>query len=328
MNQPMVSIIALCYNHAPYLQEALDSIWQQKYTNLEIILIDDASTDGSERLIRLFLQEYATHIPIQTIFHKTNQGNCKSFNEGLALAKGEYIIDFALDDVLFPDRIAQQVAFFEQKQAENIGLVFTNAELIDEYGNRLGHHYPINSYHKALKHPPQGKVFRQILEKYFICPPTMMIKKHVLDTLGGYDETLAYEDFDLWVRASQIIQFAYLDQITTQYRRTSQSLSSQFYQKKTNPLLASTLVILQKAYHFCKEEQEFRALAKNAFYHQRQCLFTENFDLFKAYADFLAQPPLRKYQTWATKIMAFLGKNRLKLSKLYQLYKKLRYEIL
>lgn len=324
MNTPIVSIIALSYNHALYINEALESIWNQTYRNFEIIIIDDASIDNSVETIKSFLEKHPTHIPIQYIFHSINQGNCISFNEGLSKAKGKYVIDFALDDVMLPERIEQQVVFFE-KQHGNVGILFTNAILIDEQSKKIGYHYPVNSKQEAIQKPPQGKVFKNILEKYFICPPTMMLQKEMLISLNGYDETLAYEDFDLWVRASQIADFVYLDKITTLYRRTAHSLSSGFYQTQKNPLLASTLVVLKKVYDFCVEEEEFKLLAQNVQYHQRQCFFTENFDLLDEYSNFLNQLNLRKYRTFLTKFIEFLGKNRLKLSKLYQMYKKLRY---
>ncbi|MCU0439863.1 MAG: glycosyltransferase [Raineya sp.] len=324
MDIPKVSVIALSYNHASYIEEALTSVWKQTYQNIEIIIVDDASTDESINVIQKFLEKNTTNIPVKCIFHTINQGNCKSFNEGLKIAQGKYIIDFALDDIMLSERIEQQVSFFE-KQSENVGLLFTNAILIDEYGKEKGYHYPINNQEKVVKQPPQGRVFKNILEKYFICPPTMMLRKSMLDRLKGYDETLAYEDFDLWIRASQIADFLYLDKITTLYRKTSKSLSNKFYQTQNNPLLASTLVVLKKAYDFCREDDELKLLAQNIQYHQRQCFFTENFELLQEYSMFLGNENLKKYKKTSTKIIEVLGKNRLKLSKLYQMYKKLRY---
>jgi glycosyltransferase involved in cell wall biosynthesis len=324
MDVPIVSVIALSYNHAPYIEEALNSVWQQTYPNIEVIIVDDASTDKSVAIIENFIKKNPTNKLIECIFHSKNQGNCVSFNEALAKVQGKYIIDFALDDVMLPNRIEQQVNFFE-KQHQNVGIVFSNAILIDEQGKQKGYHYPISTQQEAIKQPSQGRVFKNILEKYFICPPTMMFKRSLLETLKGYDETLSYEDFDIWIRGSQITDFMYLDKITTLYRRTSQSLSSKFYQVKNNALLASTLIVLQKAYGFCREKEEFRLLAKNAQYHQRQCFFTENFDLLQAYSIFLNMPNLKIYKTFLTKIVEFLGRNRVKLAKLYQMYKKLRY---
>jgi glycosyltransferase involved in cell wall biosynthesis len=324
MSTPKVSIIAISYNHTLYLEEALTSILQQTYPNIELIIIDDASTDDSVLKIEKFLQTHTFKFPVVWIKHTVNQGNCKSFNEGFALSSGKYIIDFALDDVMLPQRIAQQVDFFE-KQSESVGIIFTNAQLINGQGAFLKYHYSVDNQQKTLQKPPQGKVFVDILQKYFICPPTMMFSRTLVENLKGYDETLAYEDFDFWIRASQSYEFAYLDEVTTLYRRTSTALSQQFYQNKNNPLLASTLRVLEKASGFCKNDLERKALAQNAQYHLRQCFFTENFTLMVAYADFLERNLLTKYLNFSTKFSLFLGKKRLKISKLYQIYKNIRY---
>jgi hypothetical protein len=121
----------------------------------------------------------------------------------------------------------------------------------------------------------------------------------MLEDLGGYDESLAYEDFDIWVRASQNYDFAYLDEVTTLYRKHQNSLSQRFYQKRQNILLKSTLKVLEKAYTYCKTEADFRALARNAHYHLRQCYFSENFELVEQYANFFEK---QKF-TWVQKLL-------------------------
>ncbi|MDW8295605.1 MAG: glycosyltransferase [Raineya sp.] len=321
---PLVSVIALSYNHAPFIEEAFQSLWKQSFQNWEVIIVDDASTDNSPEIIRQFLHQNPCQKVKTCIFHKENQGNCKSFNEALALCEGKYVIDFALDDVMHPQRLEKQVLFFE-KQPEKVGLIFSNAQIIDEKSRFLKYHYPIDRYGKAKVKVPQENFFRAVLERYFICPPTMMFRKSMLQELGGYNENLAYEDFDLWIRASQEYDFAYLDEITTLYRKHKSSLSQKFYQKKQNILLLSTLQVLQKAYHFCKDEQDFKALARNIQYHLRQSYFSENFEISEKYAQLLEKENLKRYKNCLTKTVLWLAKNKLSLSKLYQMYYRIRY---
>lgn len=182
MSNPLVTVICLCYNHERFVTEAVESVINQTYKNLQIIVVNDASTDNSVNQIKLLAQKYPH---LQTIILPQNQGNCKAFNLAFQQAKGKYIIDFATDDVMFANRIAEQVSFFEQ-QTEQVGVIFSNAINIDEQGNELNLHTETNAL------IPQGNVFSDVLARYFICPPTMMVKKEVLDKLIGYDESLAY----------------------------------------------------------------------------------------------------------------------------------------
>ena len=106
MTEPLVSIICLCYNHAPFLKEALDSVLAQTYSNLEILVVDDVSTDNSVEVIQGYVHRFPE---IRFIRHTKNKGNCASFNEAFQISKGRFIIDFATDDVLHHDRVSRQV---------------------------------------------------------------------------------------------------------------------------------------------------------------------------------------------------------------------------
>ena len=97
--KPLVSVICISYNHAPYIKEALNSLFAQTYANIEIILMDDASTDDSQTILK---QQKEGH-DIKLILHTTNQGYTKTFNQGLKESAGAYIIDFSLDDVMEPE---------------------------------------------------------------------------------------------------------------------------------------------------------------------------------------------------------------------------------
>ena len=111
MKEPsLVTVVCLCYNHENFIKEALDSILDQTYKRVEVILIDDYSTDNSLNI----LTEYSYKYNWELIVNVKNKGNCKSFNKGLARARGEFIIDFATDDILLPTRIEEQVNIFQK----------------------------------------------------------------------------------------------------------------------------------------------------------------------------------------------------------------------
>ncbi|WKN41474.1 glycosyltransferase family 2 protein [Tunicatimonas pelagia] len=272
VGQPLVSVIALCYNHAQFLEEALSSIAQQTYSAIEVILVDDASTDASVNLAKRYLEKNPFTYPIKTLFLSENAGNCTAFNRGLALASGKYIIDFATDDSMLPQRIEQQVAYFESL-SNDYGVVFTEAEYVDEGGRHLWYHYQDRLKH--VRPIPVGDVYADVLAQYFISAPTMMIRKQVLDELGGYDEQLAYEDFDFWVRSARTWKYAYLDICTTQVRKHVDSMSAQQYHPG-DPKLHSTYLVCRKALKMTETTQECRSLLMRILFELKPAIFKKH----------------------------------------------------
>src|SRR4051812_17801652 len=108
MTSPLVTVICLCYNQEKFVREAFYSVLRQTYRNIQIIVVDDASTDESVKEIQSILPADILFIPLEM-----NLGNCKAFNKALTYANGKYIIDFATDDVMTLQRIEKQVQFFE-----------------------------------------------------------------------------------------------------------------------------------------------------------------------------------------------------------------------
>jgi glycosyltransferase involved in cell wall biosynthesis len=210
---PLVSVICLCYNHERFVSEAIESVMTQTYNNLELIIIDDASTDKSADLIQGFQSERITHVEINV----DNVGNCRAFNQGFKLSRGEYIIDLAADDILMPHRLKRGVADLIES---NAGVHFGNMEVVDENGGF------IRQYYRNGDHIPQGDVYEEVLARHFIGGASMMIKREVLEYLGGYDEELAYEDFDFWVRSSRIFRYQYSSEILVKKRIVTGSMSS------------------------------------------------------------------------------------------------------
>ncbi|GAB3224702.1 hypothetical protein GCM10027346_05140 [Hymenobacter seoulensis] len=263
---PLVSIVATCYNHAPFLRPALDSILAQTYPNIEVVLLDNASTDGSAAI----LQEYAARYPhwhLQLL--PENIGLCRAFNLGYRRTSGEFVVDFATDDVLLPERLTQQVALFQQLPP-HVGVVYSDAELIDEQGRHLRYHIRRENG-RLFPQPASGEVFAEVLRRYFISTPTMLMRRATLDALGGFDETLYYEDFDFWVRAARDWHFQFLDAVTTQKRKHPQAMSGTAY-RPNDPHLDSTVATCRKALVLCRTAAEREALAVRARWEMRQCV--------------------------------------------------------
>ncbi len=286
--KPWVSVICTCYNQAAYVLASLQSVVEQTYPNVELIVIDNASTDGSSDRIADFCAQYpATHFIQNTL----NRGICRAFNQGLALATGAFVIDLAADDIMLPNRVTRQVEKFLSLPAY-YGVVFSNAAYIDANGAFLRHHHPVRPDGRTTERVPAGDVFQDVLTRYFINTPTMMMRRDMLTDLGGYDETLAYEDFDLWVRSARSYRYAYIDEVLTQKRLLPDSLGQQIV-KVENALLDSTWRVCQKAYELCRNPDEFKALANRIRLFIRKCFYAEHYKLAQKFGQLLMQiePP-------------------------------------
>lgn len=266
-SKPLVTVICLCYNHRRFIKVAVQSILDQTYPHVELIIIDDASTDGSQEEIE---QIVVTHPNVKYFPMSKNQGNCKAFNLGLSHAKGEYIIDHAADDILNPTRIEEGVRKFDQLGIK-YGVNFTAAEIIDEKGNKVGNFYKRTKKNGLKPKVSEGDIYADLLERYFICPPTLMARKEVYNSLNGYDETLAYEDFDFLLRAARSWKFFFIDKQLVKRRIVENSMSTQQY-KKGSKQLQSTYEICKKAKSLNKNSTEDRALKKRVLYEGRKTL--------------------------------------------------------
>ncbi|GAB3699956.1 hypothetical protein GCM10027592_26530 [Spirosoma flavus] len=311
-----VTVICTCYNHESYIVQALQSVIDQTYPYVELIVIDNGSYDSSVERINSFLVQ---HPAVRFIQNPQNLGLNRAFNQGLLWAKGHYVVDLSADDVLLPTRLEKQVAQFE-KLPGTYAVVFSNATYIDTLGRSIGTHFPVDATGHTQAKVPSGFIFRDILEKYFICTPTMLMRRDVLNQLGGYDESLAYEDFDFWVRSARTYQYAYLDEVLTLKRRLPTSLSAQV-SYTDNKLLESTLVVCQKAFKLCQTPDELAALASRLRKFIRKAFYAEQFDLAERFSELLQRI---ERPNLATYFVLSLNRLRIPVNSLYRFFLKQR----
>jgi glycosyltransferase involved in cell wall biosynthesis len=286
--KPLVTVIALCYNHEKFVEEALQSVVNQTYSNIELIVVDDFSKDSSVGKILEFILKRPT---IKTIFNESNLGNCRSFNQALRIAKGKYIIDFSTDDVMLPERIEKQVAKFEEC-SEKTGVVYSNGIYIDEKSRPLkgGQTEPNATM-------PEGDVYINFLKGTFLMPCTMMIRKSVLDEMGGYDESLAYEDLDFWIRSSRTWEYAYIPEVLSYQRVVKGSHSANFYKKK-NLMIPSIVEVCKKAIILNKTKEENQALSVRMRATMLRCVLTENFESAKELTRMIEKLEGHNFKSW------------------------------
>ncbi len=288
MDQPLVSVICLCYNHEQFVHEAINSVLNQTYPQVELIIIDDASTDNSVDEIKKIVSE---HPSIQFFAFTKNRGNCAAFNQALAHTSGTYIVDLAADDVLLPERIAMGVQALHTEN-KKFGVQFTDAEWIDETGKHLYFHSDKFPHHTI----PQGNIYTAIIRRYFVCPPTVMFSRSVIESIGGYDETLMYEDFDFWVRSSRITEYAYTPDVLVKKRVVKRAQSTKQF-SWFSPYSASTYRVCEKILRLNQTTSEQQALSERLRYEIRLNIRLLNFGMALKYGRLWYRNKLQRYPT-------------------------------
>lgn len=219
-DSPLVSMIVLCYNQARFVTETLESVRAQTYKPTQLIILDDRSSDDSVAVIESWLQKNG--IDCTFIRHQKNQGICISLNEALSHATGKYISMIASDDVWLPDKISRQVEIMES-QPDKVGVLYSDAFQIDEHGNALTDMFI--AAHRSLPEMPKGQILDTLLEGNFIPGMTTLIRRSCFDKVGLYDETLPWEDWDMWMRIARHHSFIYSPVPSAKYRTHDQSYS-------------------------------------------------------------------------------------------------------
>lgn len=207
MTKPSVSILMPVYNNEAYLSGTLDSLLAQTFRDFELIIIDDASTDGSGEIINDYSQRDKR---IQVITNEQNVRVAGSLNRGLKLCRGELIARADGDDLYFPDRLEKQVKYMQANP--EIGVAASSIQEIDEHNRVI----------RTVEEPTQDEDLRFLLN--FGCiyiHPAVIMRKSLVDTVGGYDEVEfqhACQDYDLWARLSEHTQFGNVGEVLMQYR--------------------------------------------------------------------------------------------------------------
>lgn len=215
---PLVSIIVVSYNQAKYIQENLDSIKSQTYTNVELIVADDASSDNTVEVFNTWLRE--NNYPALKVFHKENKGLVNTLNECIEIANGKYIKLLAADDYIHPQLINKAVTKLEELGNE-YGMVFTDTFSIDDNSNIIA---DIADYDKLGNVSPE--LFRkELVRGNRIAALTTLIRKDVLLETGKYDSKFIVEDYYRWLKINEKYFIAYIPEKLAYYRQHENNIS-------------------------------------------------------------------------------------------------------
>lgn len=218
MTGPLVTAYMASYNHARFLPAALQSVSRQTFDDFEFIVIDDFSCDESVSIIERWLPQQP--FPCTFVKHTQNRGVCRTVNEILSLARGRYWAGLGSDDCWYPeflDRFARRM----QDLPEDVAVLYGTIEVMDEQG-RI--HAPSCGDLLPATGPPEGRVFDDLWARNFVPAMASMTRISCLRSVGGYDESLWFEDWDMWLRLADKYSFAFQPGRLAQYRVVDNSL--------------------------------------------------------------------------------------------------------
>ncbi len=283
---PLVSVICTCYNHNEFVIEALESVKHQSYPKIELIIVDNASVDGSQKTIK----DWASNNPVEkVILNEKNLGINKSFNEAFKHISGNYYIDLAADDILLPSAIENHIINFKNHEFKK-GISFANCENVNTEGEHISFHYEVNNQKKTISKPKDGFIYKNILESYYVCSPTLMVDTKIFKDLNGYDNELSFEDLDFLIRASRVYPFFFYDEITAQKRILPHSYTSTLWNKKNALGLShreTYYKVYKKAFLLNENGTEDAALLVGLFKELKTCIkglyYKHSFLIFMLY---------------------------------------------
>lgn len=227
---PKVSLIMSVYNAAAYLEEAMDSILSQTFTDFEFIIFDDSSNDNTPAILKAYADKDAR---IRIVTNEVNMGLTKNLNRGIRLARGTYIARFDGDDVSLPTRFEKQVAFLDAHP--HVGVISMWADVIDGSGRVT----------RTIKYPTTDAELRRAMIHYnpFFHPGLMMRKDAAVEA-GLYNPVWKQaQDYELYFRIAKKHELANIPEVLLKFRETSGSITA----KKNRRQVAFALEAKKKA---------------------------------------------------------------------------------
>jgi glycosyltransferase involved in cell wall biosynthesis len=213
---PAVTQVVHTYNHGRFVEQCLESVAKQTFDDFELVIVDDCSTDGTVERIRAWLSTRAMNVRL--VVNERNLGICASRNIALRHARGEFVSSVAGDDYYEPDKIERQYRCWETLDG-SVAAVFGNSRVVDVQGRELAVVYPSGAP------PAEGRIFDRLIQGNFVTAGTVMARRSVLEEVGGFDESLFYDDYDMWLRLADRYEFRFVPALLANYRILASSMS-------------------------------------------------------------------------------------------------------
>ncbi|WBV51581.1 MULTISPECIES: glycosyltransferase family 2 protein [Chryseobacterium] len=215
----LVSIIVCSYNHEVYIKECLDSIKSQTYTNIQLIVADDASKDNSVKVFENWLSE--NNYPAKSNFHHTNTGLATTLNECLQFVEGEFVKVIAADDFLHPESI--QLCVNElNRLGDSYGMVYTDTYAVNDNSDITK---DIADYN-ALGNIDKDLFRKELIKSNRIAALTVLMRTEAVIKTGEYKSDFLVEDYYRWLKINDLYYIAYIPKKLAYYRMHTTNLSS------------------------------------------------------------------------------------------------------
>jgi glycosyltransferase involved in cell wall biosynthesis len=215
---PLVSIIIPLYNHQQFIEKCLDSILEDSYPNKEIVIIDDGSRDESATVVRAWRDTHSSTLQhCFTFVTRENRGLTRTLNELVGLAKGDLIAVLASDDYLLPGGIGARVSYLENNPDKFA--VFGDCVLVD-YNGAVSEKSGLSDLYDGRKsHLRDARLIAyEIVFNWCVPGPVFMARKEIYSLIGGYNENIAVEDWDFYLRIAARDLLGFIDQPVAAYR--------------------------------------------------------------------------------------------------------------
>ena len=219
-NNKLVTVWIPAYNHENFIQETINSVINQTYDNIELIIINDGSPDNTHEKIMELYDKCKNRFKRFEYISRENRGLLATIKEIELLAKGYYISGCASDDFYTKDKIEKQVTALDNNPG--YALCYGKMISVDENSKIMSKHY-------TTKYNKSGYLFEKLLYRNFITAPTVMMVRDALNEVGGHDTRYKIDDHPLWLKLSKKYKFIYLDEDLVYYRdhenNTSKNIS-------------------------------------------------------------------------------------------------------
>jgi glycosyltransferase involved in cell wall biosynthesis len=220
LDTPLVSVVVPVYNAEAYLSRAIDSILGQTYTNLEVIAVDDGSTDTSAQL----LAKYTDRLQV---ISQENSGSAQARNAGIERSRGKYVAFLDADDYWHPEKLRLQVAVLERNP--DIGLVYNDWIVVHGQADDEIEAFEATTLPNGdlpIDEEQSGWVYYELLWDSIVHTSAAAVRTDVLKKVGGFDGELRKgQDYDLWLRLSRETAFRKLDLVLSVYRIQDQGVT-------------------------------------------------------------------------------------------------------
>lgn len=224
---PLVSICTPCYNHEQYLSDYFEALINQTYKRIELIIIDDQSTDRSVEIIQSYMPKLKERF--ERVYFEVNEHNLgitKNCNKILSKMQGDYYKGLASDDLLREDAIEKMVDYLESHPEVSV-CISNGYEVPDKfkYGSSLYGCKRIYTKNIEGFLTDNAKKMEKLLNRNFISAPTVMLRSSLFSIYGYFDEKIKFEDYEYWLRIGDTEQFGYLNEYLIFYRISQTSIS-------------------------------------------------------------------------------------------------------